>query len=235
MTERDGNWHPAVIVRIEERTPRMRSCFLHAPLARHVAGQYVDVRLTAPDGYQARRSYSIASLPGAAELELAIALQDDGEVSAWFHEVAQPGDTIAVRGPLGGHFVWDDAHVGPVLLVAGGSGIVPLVSIARAWHAAPGAPMLLLHSARTEDALAFRPELAALAAADARFSYIPLVTRTAPGRRIDAALLDEVLANWGLVPARCYLCGPTAFAEAVAQLLVARGVPHRAVRTERFG
>lgn len=235
MTERDGHWHPAVILRIEARTPRMRSYFLHAPLARHVAGQYVDVRLTAPDGYQARRSYSIASLPGAAELELAIALQDDGEVSAWFHEVARPGDTIDVRGPLGGHFVWDDANVGPVLLVAGGSGIVPLVSIARGWHAAPGAPMLVLHSARTPDTLAFAPELSSMADADPGFTYIPVVTRSDTGRRIDAALLDEVLRRWGHVPARCYLCGPTAFVEAVAQLLVARGVPHRAIRTERFG
>lgn len=235
MTERDGNWRPAVIVRIEQRTPRMRSYFLHAPLPRHVAGQYVDVRLTAADGYQARRSYSIASLPGAADLELAIALQDDGEVSAWFHEVARPGDTIDMRGPLGGHFVWDDANVGPVLLVAGGSGIVPLVSIARAWHAAAAGPMLLLHSARTADALAFRPELATIAAADPRFAYVPVTTRTESGRRIDAALLDGVLGRWGHVPARCYLCGPTAFVEAVAQLLVARGVPHRAIRTERFG
>lgn len=235
MTERDGNWRPAVIVRIEQRTPRMRSYFLHAPLARHVAGQYVDVRLTAADGYQARRSYSIASLPGAAELELAIALQDDGEVSAWFHEVARPGDTIDVRGPLGGHFVWDDANVGPVLLVAGGSGIVPLVSIARAWHADPKAPMLVLHSARTPEALAFQPDMASIAAADPRLAYVAVTTRTESGRRLDAALLDEVLNRWGHVPSRCYLCGPTAFVEAVAQLLVARGLPHRAIRTERFG
>ena len=235
MTESAGNWRQAVIVRIEERTPRMRSYFLHAPLARHVAGQYVDVRLTAPDGYQARRSYSIASLPGAAELELAIALQDDGEVSAWFHGVAQPGDTLDVRGPLGGHFIRDEAHVGPVLLVAGGSGIVPLVSIARAWHAAPVEPMLLLQSARTSEALAFQPELTAIAHADPRFAYVAVTTRTGTRRRVDAALLEEVLNRWGHVPALCYLCGPTAFVEAVAQLLVARGVPHRAIRTERFG
>ena len=234
MTEQ-GNWRPAVIVRIEQRTPRMRSYFLHAPLGRQVAGQYVDVRLTAPDGYQARRSYSIASLPGAAELELAIALQDDGEVSAWFHDVAQPGDVIDVRGPLGGHFVWDDAAAGPVLLVAGGSGIVPLVAIARAWHAAPRAPMLVLQSARTPASLAFQAELAAIAGADPRFAYVPVTTRSAPVRRIDAALLEEELERWGQVPALCYVCGPTGFVEAVAQLLVARSVAHRAIRTERFG
>ncbi|QBQ39610.1 oxidoreductase [Pseudoduganella plicata] len=213
----------------------MRSYFLHAPLAGHVAGQYLDVRLTAPDGYQARRSYSIASRPGAAELELAIALQDDGEVSAWFHEVAQPGDTIDVRGPLGGHFIWEPPHAAPVLLVAGGSGIVPLVSIARAWQAAPAAPMLLLHSARTPEALAFQPELAGIAAADPRFTYVAVSTRAGTGRRIDAAMLDKALGHWGHLPALCYLCGPTAFVEAVAQLLVARGVAHRAIRTERFG
>jgi ferredoxin-NADP reductase len=234
MTQQ-GNWRTAVIARIEARTPRMRSYFLHAPLARHIAGQYLDVRLTAPDGYQARRSYSIASVPGAAELELAIALQDDGEVSAWFHEVAQPGDTIDVRGPLGGHFIWNVPSAAPVLLVAGGSGIVPLVSIARAWQAAPAAPMLLLHSARTPDALAFQPELAGIAAADPRFAYTAVTTRTETGRRIDATLLDDLLGRWGHVPTLCYLCGPTLFVEAVAQLLVARGVPHRAIRTERFG
>jgi ferredoxin-NADP reductase len=235
MTEPAGNWRPAVIVRIEARTRRMRSYFLHAPLGRHVAGQYIDVRLTAPDGYQARRSYSIASRPGAAELELAIALQDDGEVSAWFHDVARPGDTIEVRGPLGGHFIWNDPSVGPVLLVAGGSGVVPLVSIARAWHAAPAVPMLLLHSARTPETLAFAPELSSVAGADPRFTYIPVVTRGETGRRIDAALLGEVLDRWGQVPALCYVCGPTGFVEALAQMLVARGVPHRAIRTERFG
>jgi ferredoxin-NADP reductase len=241
MKEADPTgWQQAVITRIEPRTARMRSYYLQAPMARHVAGQHVDVRLTAPDGYQARRSYSIASAPGAAELELAIDLMPDGEVSGFFHEVARPGDTIEVRGPLGGHFVWDAAQAGAVLLIGGGSGVVPLVSIARAWRDAGGpAPALLMHSARTWDGLAFRDELADIAVNHPRFQYETIVTRGAAPqgatRRLDAALLNELLGRWGHAPAVCYVCGANPFVEAAAQLLVAKGVPPRSVRTERYG
>ena len=234
-------WRQAVITRVEERTARMRSFYLRAPLARHVAGQHVDVRLTAPDGYQARRSYSIASAPGAPELELAIELLDDGEVSGYFHDVAQAGDTIEVRGPLGGHFVWHAQQPGPVLLVGGGSGVVPLVSIARAWRAASApAPMLLLHSARTWEGLAYRDELRGIAEAQAGFSYVTTVTRDGATledyrRRVDRSMVDEALARLGGVPAVCYVCGANAFVEATAQLLVAAEVPARSVRTERYG
>ncbi len=238
----DGNWHAAVIVRIEPRTPGMRSYFLHAPLARHVAGQHVDVRLTAPSGYQAQRSYSIASTPGAADIELAIAAHDDGEVSGWFHDIAAEGDIIDVRGPLGGHFTWDGSQDGPLLLAGGGAGIVPLVSIARAWRAAGGvSPLLVLHSARRAAALAFHDELAALGEhGRGQGRYLTATTRDAPlpggfERRIDAAMLDQVLEQWGHVPAASYLCGPTAFVEAIGKLLVARGLPARSIRTERFG
>jgi ferredoxin-NADP reductase len=236
-----SNWQPATITRIETRTPRMRSYFLRAPLAAHVAGQHVDVQLTAPDGYQARRSYSIASAPGAADIELAIELLDDGEVSAWFHEVARPGDSVDILGPLGGHFIWDGAQAGPLLLVAGGSGVVPLVSIARAWRdtKAP-TPALLLHSARDSSHLAFRAELAAIADAHPAFRYVTTVTREGQGeasyhRRIDRALLDDVLAGWGQQPALCYVCGSNGFVETAAQLLVAAGIAPRAIRTERYG
>ncbi len=240
MTSPAADWQQAVIARIEQRTSRMRSYFLRAPLARHIAGQHVDVRLTAPDGYQARRSYSIASAPGAEELELAIELLDDGEVSGYFHDIAQPGDTIDMRGPLGGHFVWDAAQAGPLLLVAGGSGVVPLVSIARAWAAAGGpVPALLLHSARQWDGLAFRDALFAIDTAHAGFTYATTVTRGAAPhgytRRLDKAMLDDLLAQWGHMPALCYVCGANGFVEAAAQLLVAAGVAPRAVRTERYG
>ncbi|GGC02111.1 FAD-binding oxidoreductase [Pseudoduganella buxea] len=238
----DGNWRRAVIVRIEPRTPGMRSYFLHAPLLRHVAGQHVDVRLTAPGGYQAHRSYSIASSPGAADIELAIAAHDDGEVSGWFHDVAAVGDTFDVRGPLGGHFTWDGTQHGPLLLVGGGAGIVPLVSIARAWRAAGGgSPLLVLHSAREASALAFSDELAALGNHGwGQGRYVTATTRGAPlpggfGRRIDAAMLDQLLDEWGNLPVTSYLCGPTAFVEAMGKLLVARGLPARSIRTERFG
>ncbi|QCP15030.1 FAD-binding oxidoreductase [Pseudoduganella umbonata] len=251
-----AGWQRAVIARIEQRTGRMRSYYLRAPLARHVAGQHVDLRLTAPDGYQARRSYSIASAPGAADIELAIELLDDGEVSAWFHDMAQPGDTLDVRGPLGGHFVWHPEQPGAILLVAGGSGVVPLVSIARAWRQA-GAPVpaLLLHSARAWDSLAYRDDLRAISDAHANFDYITTVTRDAgssghassghasPGheapashaRRIDRAMIDQALARLGGAPSTCYVCGANGFVETVAQLLVAAGIAPRAIRTERYG
>lgn len=236
-----AGWQTAVIARIEPRTARMRSYYLQAPLASHAAGQHVDVRLVAPDGYQARRSYSIASAPGAEAIELAIELLDDGEVSAWFHDVAQPGDTIGVRGPLGGHFVWHAGQPGPILLVAGGSGVVPLVSIARAWRQA-GAPVpaLLLHSGRTWDSLAFRDELHGIAAAHADFRYLTTVTRGGNAsadhaRRIDRAMVDGALARLGHAPATCYMCGANAFVETAAQLLVAAGIAPRTIRTERYG
>jgi ferredoxin-NADP reductase len=207
-----------------------------------VAGQHVDVRLTAPDGYQARRSYSIASAPGAGDIELAIELLDDGEVSGYFHDVAQPGDTIEVRGPLGGHFVWQAGQPGPVLLVAGGSGVVPLVSIVRAWRrAGMPVPVLLLHSGRTPDSLAYREELRETAAAHPGFKYVTTLTRGGDhaggdfGRRVDRAMFDTVLAGWGHVPETCYVCGANGFVETAAQLLVAAGIAPRAVRTERYG
>lgn len=234
-------WQQAFIARAEQRTARMRSLYLRSPLARHMAGQYVDVRLTAPDGYQARRSYSIASAPGADAIELAIELLDDGEVSAWFHDVAQAGDTIEVRGPLGGHFVWHPEQPGPILLVAGGSGVVPLVSIARAWRQA-GAPVpaLLLHSARTWDSLAYRDDMRAIADAHANFGYVATVTRGGQegadhARRIDRAMVDEALARLARAPSTCYVCGSNGFVETAAQLLVAAGIPSRTVRTERYG
>ena len=173
-----ARWTEARITRIERRTPRLSSVFLQAALAPHVAGQHVDVRLTAPDGYQAQRSYSIASAPGAAEIELAIERLDDGEVSPYFHEVAQPGDTIEVRGPIGGHFIWRPEDGGPVLLVAGGSGIAPLMAIARAWSsAAATTPMLLFYSARTWDDLVYRDELLAMATRTAAFTFVAATTR----------------------------------------------------------
>ncbi|WBS04978.1 FAD-binding oxidoreductase [Pseudoduganella sp. SL102] len=236
-----AGWQTAVISRIEPRTARMRSYYLRAPLARHAAGQHVDVRLTAPDGYQARRSYSIASAPGADAIELAIEMLDEGEVSAWFHEVAQAGDSIGVRGPLGGHFVWPAEQPGSILLVAGGSGVVPLVSIARAWRDA-GAPVpaLLLHSARSWDGLAYREELRGIATAYGNFSYLTTVTRDGGAaadhtRRIDRAMIAEALARLADVPGTCYVCGANGFVETAAQLLVAAGIAPRAIRTERYG
>ncbi len=124
-------WQQAVIERIVAQTPRVVSVFLRTTIGRYEAGQHVDVRLSAPDGYQAQRSYSIASAPGAPSVELAIERLEEGEVSPYFHEIAQPGDAFEIRGPIGGHFVWRAEDGGPVLLVGGGSGVVPLMAMAR--------------------------------------------------------------------------------------------------------
>ncbi|TIW98142.1 MAG: oxidoreductase, partial [Mesorhizobium sp.] len=158
-------WQTAGIVRIEKRTPRITSFFFQPsrPFI-YRAGQHVDVRLTAPDGYQARRSYSIASAPETnGAIELAIEKLDDGEVSPFFHEVAAIGDEIELRGPLGGHFVWPDGGSGPLLLVGGGSGVVPLMSMVRhrAAHSST-VPVVLVFSARVWDEVIFRDELIAL-------------------------------------------------------------------------
>lgn len=235
-------WTEARITRIERRTARLSSFFLNTALAPHVAGQHVDVRLSAPGGYQAQRSYSIASAPGAAEIELAIERLDAGEVSPYFHEVARPGDTIEVRGPIGGHFIWRADDGGPVLLVAGGSGIAPLMAIARSWAASPPtAPMLLVFSARTWDDLVYRDELLAMTANAAPFTFVAITTREPRrragdfDRRLDAAMVREVLQRWGHAARHAYVCGSNAFVATAAENLVAQGVSSAIIRTERYG
>jgi ferredoxin-NADP reductase len=237
-----SRWTEATIERIEQRTPRVVSVFLRAPLPPREAGQHVDVRLTAADGYSAQRSYSIASAPESDAIELAIERLDDGEVSPYFHEVARAGDTIEVRGPIGGHFVWRVADGGPVLLVAGGSGVAPLLAMVRhRTTAASDVPMLLAYSARTWDALIDRDELLDLSDRDPGFSFVVSTTREArrrPGdydRRFDRAALGDVLRRWAKVPRSVYVCGSTLFVEAVAGALVQEGIPAERIRTERFG
>jgi len=232
-------WHEATITRIEPLTPRITSFFLRAPLAAPLAGQHLDVRLTAPDGYVAQRSYSIASAPDAPELELAIEKLDDGEVSSFFHEAAQLGDTIEVRGPLGGHFVWRPQDGGPLLLIAGGSGIAPLIAIARQrLKHAPGTPLLLLYSARTWEDLAYRDELLA---GDDQARVVLITTRGPKQRdmdytqRLDRVLLHDALAAWKQVPLHTFVCGSTPFVEAISTSLVREGVTASSIRTERYG
>ena len=237
-----ARWQDAVIDRVVPRTLRVISVFLRARLAPHLAGQHVDVRLTAPDGYQAQRSYSIASAPGSDDIELAIERLEDGEVSAFFHDVAQPGDTIEVRGPIGGHFVWRAVDGGPTLLVAGGSGIVPLMAIVRDWLATDArTPMLLAYSARTWEELVFRDELLNTQAHDPNFIFIATTTRGPRhrpydfDRRFDRPLLHEALMRWGHAARGVYVCGSNVFVEAVATSLVLEAVPPGRIRTERFG
>jgi ferredoxin-NADP reductase len=239
---RQSPWHEAVIERVVHRTPRVASLFLRAPLAAHDAGQHLDIKLTAADGYQAQRSYSIASAPGDPLIELAVERLDDGEVSPFLHDVARPGDTIQVRGPLGGHFIWRAEDGGPLLLVAGGSGVAPLMSILRHRVAVlPESSALLAYSARTWDELIFRDELLSMAASDQRFRLLVTTTReprhrpTDLDRRLDRASLREMLAQWGETPRQIYVCGATAFVESVATALVREGIPAERVRTERYG
>jgi ferredoxin-NADP reductase len=206
----------------------------------HRAGQHVDVRLTAEDGYSAQRSYSIASPPGADRLELTVVRIDDGEVSPYLTTVADVGDQLELRGPVGGYFVWDGDDARPVLLVGGGSGVVPLVAMLR-HHARSASPaaMRLVYSARALDDVLFSDELVALTDGQRRAVTITLTRETSPswngGRgRVDADLLDEV--GWAPSTApRCYVCGPTPFVEEVANALVALGHGAGDIRTERFG
>jgi ferredoxin-NADP reductase len=237
-----GTWQEVAIDEIVRRTPRVVSVFLRLRLPASLAGQHLDLRLTAPDGYQAQRSYSIASAPGAARVELMVERLDDGEVSPWFHDVAEAGDTLEARGPIGGHFVWQPADGGPLLLVGGGSGVVPLLAMLRLRHAAGhGVPTLLLYSARRHDELICTDELAAMAQADPSLRLVFVTTREPRhrpddlDRRLDDVLLRQALADWGQVPAASFVCGATPFVEAIASGLRAAGIDAATIRTERYG
>jgi len=238
-------WRVATVVATRDETPSTRTLVLDVPgWPGHRAGQHVDVRLVADDGYQAQRSYSIASPPESAHVELTIECIKDAEVSPYLHDVLQIGDGVEVRGPIGGYFVWDVQQRGPLLLVAGGSGIVPLMSMLRhRAHFDQGeqarSPVHLLYSARTSDDIIYREELAAMAKS-ADVSIFITLTRDAPAdwtgyrRRIDRAMIEEV--GWPAAEhARAFVCGPTPLVEATANLLVDIGYDTTRIRTERFG
>jgi ferredoxin-NADP reductase len=205
----------------------------------HRAGQHVDVRLTAEDGYQAERSYSIASAPDAQRVELTVERIDDGEVSPYLTEEARPGDVVELRGPIGGYFVWESDFDGPVLLVGGGSGVVPLMAMARQRLAeGSGVPTWLLFSARSWDDVIYRDELERLRARADGFEVVYTLTRAQPpgwqgyARRVDEQLLEEAVPEH---LARAFVCGPTPFVEAVAGSLVTLGHDPARIKTERFG
>ncbi len=236
-------WQDTTITRIVAQTPTVKSFFLKpAEGFAFVAGQHVDVRLTAPDGYQAQRSYSIASAPGEPEIELVIERLETGEVSAFFHEVAQIGDSIELRGPIGGHFNWLPGDGGPILLIGGGSGVVPLVSMLRSRRrAGVAAPFGLVYSARSFADVIFRDELMAEAAADPGFHLSLTLTRQAAPHegirsgRIDREVIAGALAGLGAMPRLAFVCGATAFVEVASMFLVEAGVPAGRIRTERYG
>jgi ferredoxin-NADP reductase len=205
----------------------------------HHAGQHLDVRLTAEDGYSTERSYSIASAPGSRFLELTIVRLDDGEVSPYLTTVVEAGDQLELRGPIGGYFIWEPDDTRPVLLVGGGSGVVPLMAMLRHHRAIDhqGA-MHLVYSARTPNELLYRDELSELSGGH-RAVTITLTRATSSewsGRhgRVDSAVLAEV--GWPpSVEPRCFVCGPTPFVEAAADALAAVGHQPARIRTERFG
>jgi ferredoxin-NADP reductase len=234
------SWQLATVFELVDETPRVRSILLDAAAwPGHRAGQHVDVRLTAEDGYQAQRSYSIASAPEDDHLVLTVERLDDGEVSPYLVDELRPGDELELRGPVGGYFVWEESLGGPLLLVGGGSGVVPLRAMLR-HHRAIGSsvPVRLLYSVKSLDETIYHDELAELSAADADIRLT--LTRSAPEgwrgyrRRIDRDLVAEVAwppADKPLV----YVCGPTGFVETAARVLVELGHDPSRIRTERFG
>jgi ferredoxin-NADP reductase len=234
-------WRAATVAEVVDETAHARTLVLDVDgWPGHVAGQHVDVRLTADDGYQAQRSYSIASAPEDATVALTIERIDDGDVSPYLAGEARGGDQFELRGPIGGHFTWRAEQGGPLLLVGGGSGLVPLMAMLR--HRAVNgsdAETVLLVSSRTVDDILYRDELDSLAGGDGLAIHHTL-TRGAPDGwegyegRVDADMLTAVGPAPGAA-LRVFVCGPTPFVEAVADLLVALGHDPKSIHAERFG
>jgi len=243
-------WRLATVVNVKDETARSRSLILDVPdWPGHRAGQHVDIRLTAEDGYQTERSYSIASPPEDSHLMLTVERLDEGEVSPYLTDELKAGDQIELRGPIGGYFVWDVSLGGPLLLVGGGSGIVPLMAMLRHRDIALGdadtgarhrLPVRLLYSLRRWQDVIYRDELARLAAKDPTLEVVHTLTREQPAdwtgfkRRIDRAMLESVAWPASEQP-RVFICGPTPLVESVANNLVELGHQPALVKTERFG
>jgi ferredoxin-NADP reductase len=239
-------WRAGRIVDVIMETSHAKTLVLDVPgWPGHLAGQHVDVRLTAEDGYQAQRSYSIASAPHEPTLAITIERLDDGEVSPYLTDALALGDRLELRGPIGGYFVWDPSVRGPLFLIAGGSGIVPLMAMLRTRAVAAdgvrtNAPATLLYSSRSLDDVIYRKEVMELGASDPTLRVVQTLTRTQPSawpgfsRRIDADMITEVGPAPALAP-HIYVCGPTALVESAANILVELGHDPARVKTERFG
>jgi glycine betaine catabolism B len=238
-------WQNAVITRIETLSPRVKSFFFH--LAEPIAfrpGQHLLVRLTAPDGYRAQRSYSIASAPGPGkveDVELTIERLDDGEVSPFMHDIAQTDDEIELGGPIGGHFNWTPEDGGPVLFIGGGSGVVPFMSMLR-HRAAIGSrvPATLVFSARSREDLLFFDELSELAASGDGFSLMVALTREGAAHpfragRIDATFIAGIVSAMKMPLRHVLICGSNPFVEAAAEGTMAAGIDAALIKTERYG
>jgi len=231
-------WETATVASVADETARVRTISLSVPdWAGHRAGQHIDVRLTAEDGYQAEREYSIASAPGEP-VSITVERLEDGEVSPYLTEELRVGDELELRGPVGGYFVWDVADGGPLLLLAGGSGVVPLRAILRhRERVGSTVPVRLLYSSRSLADVIYRSELDQPSEG---VTVIHTLTRQQPpgwtgyARRVDQQMIAEVAWPAADGPL-AYACGPTSFVEGVASDLVAFGYPPRRIRTERFG
>lgn len=236
-------WQLGEVLTIESETARTKSITLDVPnWMGHQAGQHVDVRLTAEDGYQAERSYSIASPPEQApHVTLTVERLEDGEVSPYLVDELRVGDKLELRGPIGGYFVWEARMGGPLFLVAGGSGIVPLMAMIRQRAAAGSTvPTRLLYSSRTYDDIIYRDELNCLASSSTMLEIVHTLTRMQPpswrgySRRIDTEMLRDVAWPSDQRP-QTFICGPTPFVETAAASLVALGDDPMRIKTERFG
>jgi ferredoxin-NADP reductase len=236
-------WRVGTVVALQDETATARTITLKVPdWPGHIAGQHVDVRLTAADGYSAVRSYSIASGPNAEKrVELTVERLPDGEVSPYLTQELAVGDRLEFRGPIGGWFVWRAQQTEPIQLVAGGSGIVPLMAMIRSRALAGStAPFRLLYSVREPQALFYREELQAVSNHDRSVNLTYAYTRVAPKdwprppSRIDAALVANTTWPSKLAPT-CYVCGPTSFVENASRLLISSGNDPEKIRTERFG
>lgn len=241
--KRTLEWQIATVQDVRRETASVKTFTLAVPdWLEHRAGQHYDVRLTAPDGYQAQRSYSIASEPErTGAVALTVERLEDGEVSSYLHDVVVVGDLVEVRGPIGGYFVWQADMGGPLLLIAGGSGVVPLMSMVRHRHAAGSTvPTRLLYSSRTAEDIIYARELEELQAEGTGFELFHTLTRAQPdgwrgySRRIDSQMLREVASPLGTSPLT-FVCGPTLLVEASANGLVQAGIAAGQIRTERFG
>jgi ferredoxin-NADP reductase len=235
-------WRAAQVVAVRDESASARTLVLDVPSwPGHLPGQHVDVRLTAADGYSTQRSYSVASAPDGSRVELTVQRLDDGEVSPYLTQLLRPGDLVELRGPIGGWFVWRPGDTDPVLLLAGGSGVVPLMAMVRARVAtASPTPMRLLYSTRTPETVLYGDELRRLAERDPQLNVSLVYTRRAPAGwsgpvgRLDAAQLATLAWPPAAAPA-CFVCGPTGFVEAVADLLIDQGYAPGRIKTERFG
>jgi ferredoxin-NADP reductase len=236
-------WRVGTVVALQDETATARTITLKVPdWPGHIAGQHVDVRLTASDGYSAVRSYSIASAPNAEKrVELTVERLPNGEVSPYLTQELAVSDRLELRGPIGGWFVWRIQQTEPIQLVAGGSGIVPLMAMIRSRAAAGStARFRLLYSVREPAAVLYRDELQALSDHDRSMNLTYAYTRVAPKdwprppSRIDAALIANTTWPSKLVPT-CYVCGPTSFVESASRLLTSSGNDPEKIRTERFG